>query len=213
MTPPTTTPAPTLRRLPVPSGPLDDRSRRARTEAMAVRSFGVDAYEVVTESGATYLVDLSNARCTCPDHRFRDARCKHLRRVAIEVTEGRVPPPGRVARVCRACGDRAFVPEDAVPPHYCARHRLAVGDRARDRETGDEVLVVALSERPADAVAVADADREGSVAAYETNADYHDDDPVVGAVYADGVDIGADGPAPASLRVYVFPRGRLVAVG
>jgi len=74
------------------------------------------------------------------------------------------------------------------------------------------VLVVAVSERPADAVAVADADRDGSVATYETNADYADDDPVVGAVYADSVAIGADGPSAASLRVYVFPRGRLVAV-
>ncbi len=210
MTPPTTTADPTRRRLPLPAAELDDRSRRARTEAMSVRSFGTNVYEVTGESGATYTVDLGAARCTCPDYRFRDAQCKHLRRVAIEVTEGRVPPPGHVARVCRQCGEPAFVPNDADGPHYCADHRLAVGDVVVDRETGDEVLVVATADLRADGVAVPD--RDLSVADYDTNADYPDDDPVVGAVYAGSVTVEETGPDPGTLRVYTFPRSRLRVV-
>jgi len=210
MTPPTTTADPTPRRLPLPPGDLDDRSRRARTEAMSVRSFGTNVYEVTGESGGTYLVDLGASRCTCPDYRFRDARCKHLRRVAIEVTEGRVPPPGQVARVCRECGGPAFVPNDADGPYYCETHTLTVGDRVRDRETGDEVVVVATASLRAENVEVPD--RDVSVADYETNAAYPDDDSVVGAVYAASVVLREDGPDPGELRVYAFPRSRLRVV-
>jgi hypothetical protein len=211
MTASTTTAAPARRRLPLPSEALDERSRRARNEAMAVRSFGTNVYEVTGESGGTYLVDLGAARCTCPDYRFRDARCKHLRRVAIEVTEGRIPPPGHVTAVCAECGGRAFVPNGAEPPHYCEAHRLAPGDRARDRETGDEVLIVATAHLPADAVSVPD--RAVTVADYETNTDYPADDPVVGAVYVRSAHIDEDGPDPPTLRVYTFPRSRLEPVG
>jgi len=44
-------------------------------------------------SGKERRVDVREGRCTCPDHEHRGARCKHLRRVAIEVTDGEVPPP------------------------------------------------------------------------------------------------------------------------
>jgi len=174
---------------------------------MSVRSFGTNVYEVTGESGATYLVDLAASRCSCPDYRFRDARCKHLRRVAIEVTERRVPPPGHVARVCRECGDPAFVPNDATGPFYCEDHRIGPGDLVLDRETGDEILVVATADLPAHAVEVPD--RNVSVADYETNAGYPDDDPVVAAVYAASVRMDEGGPHPQELRVYTFPRSRL----
>lgn len=192
-----------LRTLPAPAG-VEGRARRARTEPMAVRSFGTNLYEVTTEGGS-YLVDVGASRCTCPDFLFRDARCKHLRRVAIEITEGRVPPPGHVAVDCRDCATAVFVRSDrADGPHYCGAHRLVVGDTVRDRETGRRLVVVTRPERRADEVHLEDS----TVADHPTNGDYRPDEPVVGAVYPGGR-ITAEGPRPADLRVYSFPRSRL----
>ena len=72
---------------------LEDRSARAWTEPMAVRPLGDGRYVVETARDATYVVDIEEARCSCPDHEIRGARCKHLRRVAIEITAGRLPTP------------------------------------------------------------------------------------------------------------------------
>jgi len=98
--------APDLRTMP-------DRAARAWAERMAVRPLG-DEYAVDSQSGATYVVDPVAGTCTCPDHRIRKETCKHLRRVAIEITTKRVPPPGKRRAECVACGADAFVPEDAV---------------------------------------------------------------------------------------------------
>jgi len=212
MTHPEHTPAsPAQKRvLPVPEDVRDERARRARAERMAVTAFGSSLYEVESASDNTYLVDLGAGRCTCPDHVVRGVRCKHLRRVAIEITERLVPPPGHVAGECAHCGEVAFVRADADGPHFCRDHRLAVGDRATDRETGHAVVVTALSDRSADAVTVPGTGQ--TVAEYETNADYPDDDPVVAAVYVDDLSVGADGPSREELQVYVFPHTRLERV-
>ncbi|WP_135822063.1 SWIM zinc finger family protein [Halostella litorea] len=203
-----TTAASSRTTLPVPRGAeLDERSLRARTEPMSVTAFGTDLYEVESASGETYHVNLPAGRCTCPDHAFRGERCKHVRRVAIEVNEGRVPPPGEVAVDCATCGATTFVARDAPGPHFCSEHRLRPGDRVRDRETGDRLQVVALSDRRADEVAVENS--VYTVADYPSNRGYPADDPVVGVVYPQSVRIGADGPVPESLRVYSFPRTRL----
>lgn len=185
---------------------LDERSVRARTEAMRVLALGSGRYAVHSESGHDYLVDVPEGRCSCPDHAIRGARCKHLRRVAIEITAGAVAPPSYVASTCASCGGFALVPPAAPEPHLCAAHAFAVGDRARDRETGEVVLVVAVSPERADEVSVPG--RDVSVAAYETNAAYPDDDPVVAAVYP-SVRVDPDGPRPGELRVYSFPLSRL----
>ncbi|MFP8890888.1 SWIM zinc finger family protein [Natrialbaceae archaeon A-CW2] len=196
--------------LSLPVGPsLPDRSRRARGEPMSVLALGSGLYEVETADGTTYLVDLEAGRCTCPDHVFRDARCKHVRRVAIEITEGRTPPPGQVAVPCFDCGEPAFIDETRAPTEelaYCLAHRLRPGDRVRDRETEDQLVVVGQSRRPADEVVIDAAD--STVAAYPTNRGYSPTVPVVGAVYPHAT-IDAAGPTPKSLRVYVFPRTRL----
>lgn len=192
-----------------PAAALDERARRARSESMSVLALGSGRYAVESESGNEYVVDVEEGRCSCPDHAIRGARCKHLRRVALEITAGRVVPPAHVASTCASCGGFALVPPGASEPHLCETHRLRVGDRARDRETGEVVLVTAVSPRRADAVAVPGT--ESSVAAYETNAAYPDDDPVVGAVYP-SVCVTDDGPRPASLRVYSFPASRLERV-
>lgn len=72
----------------------DGRTRRALTEDMRVH-FGERGprYVVDSESGSTYHVDVESETCTCPDHERRAIRCKHLRRVDLEVRAGLVPGP------------------------------------------------------------------------------------------------------------------------
>lgn len=70
---------------------LEPRTERALTECMTVLSLGGDIYSVTTESGSEYRVDTREGRCTCPDHKHRDVRCKHQRRVAFAVGESTVP--------------------------------------------------------------------------------------------------------------------------
>ncbi|RKD93871.1 SWIM zinc finger family protein [Halopiger aswanensis] len=196
--------------LPVPTPDhLEERSLRARIEPMSVLALGDGLYEVESGSESTYLVDLGAGRCTCPDHVFRDARCKHIRRVAIEITEGRTPPPGEIAVECHDCGETLFVDEDATEPCYCDDHELRPGDTARDRETGDRLTVVDVSDYRADAVEIGTTG--DTVAEYATNADYEPDVPVVGAVYPHA-SVKPNGVVPSSLKVYVFPRTRLEKV-
>ncbi len=194
----------------VPESELDGRSVRARTERMIVTALGDTLYEVETESENTYLVDLSARRCSCPDHAFRGVRCKHLRRVAIEITDGRVPPPGQVAVKCAVCGDRLFVESEGDTPHYCEGHDLRPGSAVRDRESGDRLLVVSVSDRRADGVRVGES--AYSVATYPNNRKYDPAEPVVGAVYPQSVTMTDTGPDPEGLRVYVFPWSRLEAL-
>lgn len=185
---------------------LEKRSYRARTEPMSVLALGDGLYEVESSSGHTYLVDLEAGRCTCPDHTFRGVRCKHVRRVAIEITEERAPPPGQVAVECTDCDTVVFVDEDASDPFYCDEHTIVPGDTVRDRETGDRLTVVDVSPLRADRVRIPSADC--TVAEYPTNERYADDEPVVGAVYP-YARLERTGVVPPSLRVYVFPRTRL----
>lgn len=74
---------------------LDPRTRRARNEDMAVtlrRAGGV--YSVQSESGNTYRVDIAISECSCPDQQQCDVeRCKHIRRVDMEIRNRSVPTP------------------------------------------------------------------------------------------------------------------------
>ena len=173
---------------------------------MSVLPLGDGLYEVESASDSTYLVDLEAGRCTCPDHVFRGVRCKHVRRVAIEITEGLVPPPGQIARECVDCAEPVFVDEGYQGPVYCEAHRLEAGDTAVDRETGGEVTVVGVSVLRADYVRIREADC--TVAAHPTNDAYERDEPVVAAVYPHAR-VEPNGPVPRSLKVYLFPRTRL----
>lgn len=190
-------------------GDLDDRSRRALTERMGVRALGRGTYEVVGQSEDAYLVDLPAGRCTCPDHRFRDERCKHVRRVAIEITAGRVPAPDQIVTDCERCGETVFRDHDASAPHLCPAHELSIGDTVYDRETGNRLLVVGLGDRRADDVSISTA--RGTVADHYSNREYDADDPVVSVVYPDSFELTEWGPVPDSLTVYSFPRPRLTA--
>ncbi len=173
---------------------------------MSVLPLGDGLYEIESASDHTYLVDLEAGRCTCPDHVFRSARCKHVRRVAIEINEGRTPPPGEIAVPCHDCGSAVFVDEDASGPIYCEEHAIRPGDLVVDRETGDRLTVVDVSDLRADAVQIRP---EGTtVAEYGTNETYDPDVPVVGAVYPHAT-VAPNGVVPESLKVYTFPRTRL----
>lgn len=169
---------------------------------MAVVQLDDGRYTVNSESGATYVVDLSSGRCTCPDHVIRDERCKHLRRVAIEINIGSLPPPDKRARRCAVCAETAFVDPEMSPP-LCRRCRLVPGELVWDRETGDLLRVATVTDRPAETVRVPDTDQ--TVAEYPTNAAYPPTDPVVEAFYPGG------GSAAAG-RTYHYPISRLVAI-
>jgi len=74
----------------------DPRTRRALTEDMEITFVEVGPiYDVLSQSGATYLVDVEEETCTCPDFEQRqpDGGCKHLRRVDLEIRTGLVPAP------------------------------------------------------------------------------------------------------------------------
>ena len=165
---------------------------------MSVLPLGDGLYEVESASDHTYLVDLEAGRCTCPDHVFRKTRCKHVRRVALEITVD-----------CHDCGEPVFADEDAAAPYYCDEHTIYPGDTVIDRETGDRLTVVDVSELRADTVEIGAADC--TVAEYATNDGYEPDVPVVGAIYPHAT-VAPNGVVPASLKIYVFPRTRLEKV-
>lgn len=88
--------APALDRAGTNDVQIDDRTRRALDECMTVLPGDRDgAYTVVGENDETYQVDLHARACSCPDHEYRDAHCKQLRR--CEVATGREPLPAHVA--------------------------------------------------------------------------------------------------------------------
>ena len=178
---------------------LDPRAARAWTESMAVTPLGGGCYSVDTDHGE-YTVDLPGRRCTCPDHRYRHERCKHIRRVAIEINLERAPPPGKRRADCAVCGHEAFVPETVEPP-LCDDCRLDSGDVAVDRETGDTLVVRRVRSEHADEYVIEATGK--TVAAHDTNERYPADDLVVDVVYL-GDELRNREP-----RVYAFPYSRL----
>ena len=180
---------------------LADRARRAWTERMDVARREDDTYAVTTESGHTYRVDLRANTCSCPDHCIRGERCKHLRRVAIEITARRVAPPGKERARCDGCGTVTFVDRASDPPNRCRDCRLVAGDIVLDRETGDRLVVGRVTDERADE-RVVEATGE-TVAEYERNDGYPAADPVIEATYLTHA-VRSDSP-----RRYAFPRSRL----
>lgn len=183
---------------------LSERAVRAWTERMAVTPLGGGCYRVEGESERDYTVDLLDRRCTCPDYRYRGAQCKHLRRVAIEVTRRLVPPPGKREADCARCGHEAFVPETADPP-LCDDCRLDTGDVVVDRESADSLVVRRVRPDRADEYVVPATGR--TVADHAGNETYPADDHVVDVVYL-GDHLRDDDP-----REYAFPYSRLRQAG
>ncbi|WP_136717640.1 SWIM zinc finger family protein [Halorientalis salina] len=179
---------------------LDERAVRAWTEPMAVTPLGGGVYRVDTHEDHSYSVDVPGQRCTCPDHRYRGAQCKHLRRVAIEITQERVPAPGKREADCAVCGRESFVPETADPP-LCDDCRLEPDDVVRDWETGDRLVVTRVVPERADEYVIESVGT--TVADYETNEGYPADDPVVEVTYL------GDAAQRDEPRTYAFPYSRL----
>ena len=73
------------------SNDLEQRDVRALTEYMTTLPLGGDVYSVTTQSGSEYRVDAREGRCTCPDHEYREVRCKHIRRVTFATGEQPIP--------------------------------------------------------------------------------------------------------------------------
>lgn len=119
---------------------LTARDVRALTEYMSVLPDGGDVFTVVSE-GPTYAVAAREGRCTCPDHQYREERCKHLRRVAFATGDRPVPAHVDVAAVDPDLGE-----------HVAAGPRVAATDGGEILEAGDdeEVLDDGTDERPAD---------------------------------------------------------------
>lgn len=184
----------------------DERTVRAWTEPMAVTPLGGGEYAVEGVSGTGHVVDLPAGTCTCPDHDIRGERCKHLRRVAVEVNRRELPPPGRLAGECRVCGDERYLPE--AGPALCDDCRPRPGALVTDRETGDLLAVIRVTADRADETVI---EATGTtVADYPNNDGYPRDDPVVEAVYPFSKGLGH----PLSdLRRYQFPLSRLESRG
>ncbi len=164
-----------------------------------------DQYLVDTDGGS-YVVDVGSDTCTCPDYEIRHHRCKHLRRVDMEIGIGRVPAPGERVAACAVCGAGVFVPTRETGAFLCGDHRPAVGAFVRDREADKLLVVTGVTRTRADEYRTADGTR---ISDYETNADYGDHEPVIEAVYV-GNAMRSPGPLDVSgRRRYGFPASRL----
>lgn len=89
-----------VRQTGAPDEELAPRTRRAIAESMDVSLLAKGGqYEVQSESGNSYVVDIVGESCSCPDWNQRTPAggCKHMRRVDREIKRGSVPrPDGRV---------------------------------------------------------------------------------------------------------------------
>jgi hypothetical protein len=172
---------------------------------MAVRPLRDGRYVVETEGG-TYVVDVEADTCTCPDSAIRGARCKHLRRVDVEIADGLVPSPDERASVCAVCGRRTFVPRFDPGPALCGRHDHAPGDLVRDRETKSLLVVVRGTGERADEAAT---ETGRTVADYDTNDAYGPHEPVFEAVYVNSIPLSESVAGIADRKRYHFPASRL----
>ena len=72
------------------------RFKRAVTEAMIVERVAERFYEIHSQSGSTYEIDLQTGACTCPDCERRGGRfvCKHAIRASLveTIAEGVTTP-------------------------------------------------------------------------------------------------------------------------
>lgn len=69
------------------------RTIRAATESMSLDRHAGETgdFDVYSQSGSVYRVNLITKTCDCPDHQHNDRHCKHLRRVEIEAGQRPVP--------------------------------------------------------------------------------------------------------------------------
>ena len=69
-------------------GPNERREWKALREMMSVVPGPASEHLVHNDDASeVYTVDTDDATCTCPDHKYRNAFCKHQRRVAYTLGE------------------------------------------------------------------------------------------------------------------------------
>jgi len=140
---------------------LEKRTRRALTECMTVLP-GVDgAYTVIGENGGgEYTVDVHAGSCSCPDAEYRDATCKHQRRVAFATGAEPIPaaadaldiddqlghhvsggPRFKCEHGRTHCAESADAREDAVRCSDCEIEATTTpGERAVVADGGTEII-------------------------------------------------------------------------
>ncbi len=60
------------------------RWQRARREDIYLVRVTDAVYRVESESGNTYVIDVEQRQCSCPDHTYRGVSCKHLLKAVQE---------------------------------------------------------------------------------------------------------------------------------
>jgi len=121
---------------------IDRRDMRALTECMTVMEHapevaGADGlFLVITESGATYIVDVLNeARCTCPDAQYNlpteEGRrtCKHAARVTYET--GMRPIP--------TWANRDSIESQLLEAHHVDGHPVFAVDQRAVKDEEDDI--------------------------------------------------------------------------
>lgn len=101
---------------------LADRSERALYQKISTLPTDTPGqFEIVSQSGSTYSVDLVADTCDCPDHLHRDPSggCKHLRRARYATGDDPIPSTADLSRVDDQLGlhiEAEPVGEDASDP-------------------------------------------------------------------------------------------------
>jgi len=77
---------------------IEERDRRAATEAMAVVLEAPDLARVYSGTDSDYRVDARGPACECADYRYREpvGGCKHIRRVKMALGIREIPEGVRV---------------------------------------------------------------------------------------------------------------------
>lgn len=125
----------------VATGGADLATRQVRALAEADRLELVEDAEALYrvyslkdgEQGDEYIVEPNYGACTCPDHRYRDVRCKHLH--LADLASGNVDP----AAVDGALDDTVEMIDDRIAFLRAARdHLQAARDAIDDFDGGDD---------------------------------------------------------------------------
>ena len=113
---------------------LASRTERALYEKISTLPTDTPGqFEIVSESGATYEVDLVGDVCDCPDqlHRAPGGGCKHLRRARYATGADPIPSPADFSRV----DDQLGIHVDDNPTVESASDRAVVADGGLSAET------------------------------------------------------------------------------
>ena len=180
---------------------LDEESRNAWTQSMSIRPFG-ETYLVDCHEGGTHVVLLQESNCSCGESNPGDP-CRHVRRVAIEINIGRLPPPSAERVPCQGCETEMPVGARDDPPYLCQDCRLEPGSVVLDEQGDPETPLLVVSYPGGAAHDVAVPTENCTVADYAGNEKYPSTAPVVEAISPYAVSLSRPP------RRYLYPVARL----